>query len=119
MAGKISMTASAGPKEGLQGPVSIYVSATNDLGIGMNGFAKTHFELELLHPVLDDEEQRRFKPKLSKLDNLGSGLYRVLFGNAVKNGVFLSGPIILSLRIRKLTGGLGSDAGQTLVSFEL
>lgn len=49
MAGKVSITAFAGFKQ--KGDVvPIYVSATNDLGIGIAGFTKEHFVLELLDP---------------------------------------------------------------------
>ena len=118
MAGKLSIAAVAGPKEGLD-VVPIYVSATNDLGIGMTGFTKGHFKLGLLSPILDAEGQQFFKLTVSKVEDLGHGLYRVSCGNSVPNMGFLNGPIILSLRIMKLTGGFGSDSGQTLVSFQV
>lgn len=119
MAGRITMTAFAGPKEGFHGPVPIYVSATNDQGKGMTGFTKDLWELGLLDPVLSSQEEKWFKPQLNGVSDLGNGFYRVRFGNSVKKGVFLSGPVILSLRMRRHVIGVGSDVGQTLVSFTL
>ena len=118
MAGKVSITAFAGSKQ--KGDVvPIYVSATNDLGIGIAGFTKENFELELLDPVLDSNAQKFFKLGVTKVQDLGKGFYRITCSNSITNSGFLSGPIVLSLRIKKFTGGFGSDSGQTLVSFVL
>lgn len=122
MSGKLSITAFAGAKEGssTQGfTVPIFVSATNDLGIAATGYKAGHFQVDLLSPSLDHEDRRLFQLEMTSVKDLGNGYYKVVCKNSVGTG-FLSGPIVLSLTIKK-PAAKGSEAGngQTLVSFSL
>lgn len=118
MAGRISLTAFAGTDPRVnQTDISVFASATSELGIGIEGYTKDHFKLQLMHPRnLQDQAKDFFPPPvISAVNDLGNGYYEVV----CRTKFGWPSQVILGLKLQKFTGGLGADRGQTLVSIAL
>lgn len=118
MPGRISMMAFAATEFRVnQTDISLYVSLSNELGIGATGYTKEHFKLQLLHPLNIKVEGKSFiqKAEMVAVNDLKNGYYEVV----CRNNTGWPNHVILGVSLKKMTGGMGSDSGQTLVSFVL
>jgi hypothetical protein len=124
MSRRINLTAFAAtePRESKLN-VSLYVSATDELGIGVTGYTQGHFALRLLHPPNLYFKGERYFPVISDVKDLGEGYYEIYC--ATKFGWPRQVMLGLTLNMRHrggtdiVTGDFNWDRGQTIVSFAL
>jgi len=115
MPGRISMMAFAATEFRVnQADVSLYVSLSNELGIGTTGYTKEHFKLQLFNIKADGKDFPQ-KAEIVAVNDLKNGYYEVV----CRTNTGWPHQVIMGVSLKKMTGGMGSDSGQTLVSFVL